>query len=182
MALPRFVLSLRWLWEDRAERVPCHPCRGCPCWGQVWAEVVTTPGLSLTCAMRCFMCSSFLPWRWAQKSTTNAGVGIFRAGNLSRCGDVGHWSVEVDPAIPRLWQSSLSHSGQLETKSQSRKTILILPIYKCHATCLCLFNLSCCSLAFILIPYQSGKQVWLPFRSYCFEFAAQSSVSSRQSI
>lgn len=81
-----------------------------------------------------FMCSSFLPWGWAQESTTNAAVGIFRAGTLSRCGSVGCWGVVVGSSNPQGQAEQPLSTGK---KVPSRNTILISPPSKCHATCFC---------------------------------------------
>lgn len=115
---------------------------------------------------------------WAQESATNAAVGVSRAGNLSRCGSVGHWGVVVGSSNPQGQAEQLLSAGN---EVPSRKTVLIFPLINATPRGF-VFNLSCCFLAFILVPYLSGKRVWLPFRSYCFWFAAQLSVSSRQSI
>lgn len=74
---------------------------------------------------------------WAQESATNAAVGVSRAGNLSRCGNVGHWGVVVGSSNPQgLAEQPLSAGNEVP----SRKTILIFPPYKRHATwfCVCL--------------------------------------------
>lgn len=105
---------------------------------------------------------------WAQKRTTNAGVGIL--------------GMVVGPSNPQALAEQPPSLGPTGNKVPAKENHHHFPPYKCHPMCLCLFNLSSCLLAFILIPQQSGRQVCLPFRSYCFEFAAQFSVSSRQSI
>lgn len=128
---PRFVggraLPLRCLWEERDEHVPCHHCRGMSLLGTGLGRGGDKSWPLFHTCHEMFHVSIIPSVGWAQKSPTNAGVGTCRAGNLSRCGmlDTGVWW--WDPAIPRVWQSSLPHLGQLGMKSQSRKNILIFP-------------------------------------------------------
>lgn len=141
-------MPLRGLWEDRGERVPCHPCRGVSLLGAGLGRGGDSPWHFLHMCHEIFHVF-IIPavGVGTEKHHRKCCCGIFRAGNLSRCGDVGHWRVVLGSSNPQALAEQPPSLGPTGNKVPVKEHHSDFPVINATPrVCVCLT----CPAAFLL--------------------------------